>query len=73
MLWSSYGVDKNRELLAEVGFDILQVEVLQAGDGKSEDDPDFEVEFMWVMAQKKGSPEKGTSGDKLTKPGELFV
>ncbi|PLN86840.1 putative O-methyltransferase [Aspergillus taichungensis] len=56
MFWSSYGVDENRELLKETGFEVLQVEVLQAGDGKlAEGDPDFDAEFMWVMAQKKES------------------
>ncbi|RAL17449.1 class I SAM-dependent methyltransferase [Aspergillus homomorphus CBS 101889] len=56
MFWSSYGVDENRELLTEVGFEVLQVEVLQAGDGKlEEDEPDFDAEFMWVMARKKNS------------------
>ena len=57
MFWSSYGVDKNRELLEETGFDVLQVEILHAGDGKLEEgDPDFDAEFMWVMARKKESP-----------------
>lgn len=47
MFWSSYGVDANQALLREVGFDLLQVEVLQAGDGKlDEDDPDCNAEFM---------------------------
>lgn len=54
MFWSSYDVDGNRSLLEEVGFDLMQVEVLQAGDGKlEEDEPDFDAEFMWVMARKK--------------------
>lgn len=54
MFWSSYDVDGNRALLEEVGFDLMQVEVLQAGDGKlEEDEPDFDAEFMWVMARKK--------------------
>ena len=54
MFWSSYGAVESQELLKEVGFDLLQVEVLQAGDGKlEEDDPDFDAEFMWVMARKK--------------------
>ena len=57
MFWSSYDVDANRALLADAGFDLVQVEVLQAGDGKlAEDDPDFDAEFMWVMARKKQSP-----------------
>lgn len=54
MFWSSYGEEENRAILAEVGFEVLQVEVLQAGDGKlGEDDPDFDTEFMWVMARKR--------------------
>lgn len=56
MFWSSYDVDGNQALLKEIGFDLLQVEVLQAGDGKlEEDDPDFDAEFMWVVARKKDS------------------
>ncbi|KNG88459.1 O-methyltransferase [Aspergillus nomiae NRRL 13137] len=56
MFWSSYGVDENRALLVEIGFDVLQVEVLHAGDGKLEEgDPDFDADFMWVMVQKKES------------------
>lgn len=56
MFWSSYDVDGNQALLRETGFDLLQVEVLQAGDGKLEEgDPDFDAEFMWVMARKKDS------------------
>ncbi|GKT65258.1 methyltransferase type 11 [Colletotrichum tofieldiae] len=57
MFWSSYDPDGNQALLKEIGFDLLQVEVLQAGDGKlEEDDPDFDAEFMWVVARKKSSP-----------------
>lgn len=56
MFWSSYDVDGNQALLKEIGFELLQVEVLQAGDGKlEEDDPDFDAEFMWVVARKKDS------------------
>ncbi|GES65244.1 O-methyltransferase [Aspergillus terreus] len=57
MFWSSYGVDENRAILSDVGFDVLQVEVLHAGDGKLEEgDPDFDAEFMWVMVRKRESP-----------------
>lgn len=57
MFWSSYDAEGNRALLEEVGFELLQVELLQAGDGKlAEDEPDFDAEFMWVMARKKPSP-----------------
>ena len=57
MFWSSYDVDGNQALLGEIGFELLQVEVLQAGDGNlEEDDPDFDAEFMWVVARKKDLP-----------------
>ncbi|KAG2421319.1 hypothetical protein HFD88_005293 [Aspergillus terreus] len=57
MFWSSYGVDENRAILSDVGFDVLQVEVLHAGDGKLEEgDPDFDAEFMWVMVRKREPP-----------------
>ncbi|EFQ35399.1 methyltransferase domain-containing protein [Colletotrichum graminicola M1.001] len=53
MFWSSYDLDGNQELLREVGFDLLQVEVFEAGEGAlEENDPDFGAEFMWVMARK---------------------
>lgn len=70
MFWSSYGVDGNQALLREIGFDLLQVEVLQAGDGKlEEDDPDFNAEFMWVVARKKDSPTERNAA-RIVKPGE---
>lgn len=56
MFWSSYDVNENRAMLMEIGFDVLGLEVLHAGDGKLEEgDPDFDAEFMWVMVQKKES------------------
>ncbi|KAB8218129.1 S-adenosyl-L-methionine-dependent methyltransferase [Aspergillus novoparasiticus] len=62
MFWSSYSVDQNRALLTEIGFDILQMEVLHANDGTLEEgDPDYDSEFMWVMAQKKESPDDASS------------
>ena len=70
MFWSSYDVEGNRALLEEIGFDLLQVEVLQAGDGKlEEDDADFDAEFMWVMARKKDfSTEQNAAS--IENPGE---
>ncbi|POS75633.1 methyltransferase [Diaporthe helianthi] len=69
MFWSSYDVDGNQALLGEVGFELLQVEVLQAGDGKlEEDDPDFDAEFMWVMARKK-APATEDSATNVESPG----
>jgi SAM-dependent methyltransferase len=70
MFWSSYDVEGNRALLEEIGFDLLQVEVLQAGDGKlEEDDADFDAEFMWVMARKKDSAAEQNTASTVI-PGE---
>ncbi|PYH97228.1 putative O-methyltransferase [Aspergillus ellipticus CBS 707.79] len=65
MFWSSFGVERNRGVLAEVGFEVLREEVLKAGEGGGErgangeggleeGDPDFEAEFMWVLVRKPG-------------------
>lgn len=70
MFWSSYDVDGNQALLGEIGFDLLQVEVLQAGDGKlEEDDPDFDADFMWVVARKKDSSTERNAA-RIVEPGE---
>ncbi|KAK3301202.1 methyltransferase [Chaetomium fimeti] len=70
MFWSSYDIDGNQALLREIGFDLLQVEVLQAGDGQLEEgDPDFGAEFMWVVARKKDPPIERDAGT-MVKPGE---
>ncbi|KAE8153477.1 S-adenosyl-L-methionine-dependent methyltransferase [Aspergillus avenaceus] len=53
MFWSSFDVAGNRALLESVGFEVVKVEVLGAGDGSLEEgDPDYEAEFMWVLARK---------------------
>jgi len=53
MFWSSYGVHKNCEMLEQVGFELLEVERVKAGDGNlNEDEPDYDSEFVWVMARK---------------------
>jgi ubiquinone/menaquinone biosynthesis C-methylase UbiE len=62
MFWSSYGVHENCEILKQIGFELLEVEKVKAGDGKlEEDEPDYDSEFVWVMAQK---PE-ANKGEKL--------
>lgn len=66
MFWSSFDTDGSQALLKEVGFDLLQVELSQAGDGKlEEDEPDFGAEFMWVVAQKKGTPSEHNAVSKV--------
>ncbi|KAK8098786.1 O-methyltransferase [Apiospora kogelbergensis] len=38
----------------EVGFEGVEAEELEAGDGKlGEDDPDFGVKFLWIAAKKR--------------------
>ncbi|KAI0517508.1 methyltransferase [Xylaria bambusicola] len=65
MFWSSFDVDANQALLREIGFDLLQVDIFEAGDGKlEEDDPDFGAEFMWVVARKKDSSHDERNADK---------
>ncbi|KAH7374225.1 putative O-methyltransferase [Cadophora sp. MPI-SDFR-AT-0126] len=57
MFWSSYGVQENCDILKQVGFEVLELEKVKAGNGKLEkDDPDYDSEFLWVMARK---PEAG--------------
>ena len=54
MYWSSYGVEDNKAMVSDAGFELLEVEVLEAGDGKLEEtDPDYGVKFMWIVARKK--------------------
>ncbi|CAN9322632.1 unnamed protein product [Alternaria alternata] len=53
MFWSSYGMQENRDILQDIGFELLEVEKVKAGDGKLEEhEPDYESEFVWMMARK---------------------
>ena len=53
MFWSSYGVDDSKAMLKDAGFELLESEVLEAGDGKlDESDPDYGVKFLWIVARK---------------------
>lgn len=53
MFWSSFDVEGNKAMVEEAGFDAVEVEVLEAGDGNlQEDDPDYGVKFMWITAKK---------------------
>lgn len=57
MFWSSYGVEENCDIIKQVGFELLEVEKVKAGGGNlEEDEPDYDSEFLWVMARK---PEAG--------------
>ena len=58
MFWSSYGMQKNCEILEDIGFELLEVETVKAGDGKLEEhEPDYESEFVWMMARKPDANE----------------
>lgn len=53
MFWSSYGVEENKAMVRDVGLEVVEVEVLEAGDGQlKEGDPDYGVKFMWIAARK---------------------
>jgi ubiquinone/menaquinone biosynthesis C-methylase UbiE len=53
MFWSSYGVEDSKAMVRDVGLEVVEVEVLDAGDGQLEEsDPDYGVKFMWVVARK---------------------
>lgn len=52
MFWSSFGVEENKAMVTDVGLEIVEVEVLEAGDGQlKEGEPDHGVKFMWVAAR----------------------
>lgn len=53
MFWSSFDVEGNKAMVAAAGFDAVEVEVLEAGDGQLEEgDPDYGVKFMWITAKR---------------------
>ncbi|KNG50317.1 sterol 24-c-methyltransferase-like protein [Stemphylium lycopersici] len=60
------GIDEEEFHGEMIGFELLKVEKVKAGDGKlEEDEPDYESEFVWVMARKpdanKGEISEGWS------------
>ncbi|KAF2120207.1 methyltransferase type 11 [Lophiotrema nucula] len=53
MFWSSYDTEHNKAMFTEVGFELIDTEVLEAGDGQlDESDPDYGVKFLWLAAKK---------------------
>ncbi|KAH6618141.1 methyltransferase type 11 [Chaetomium sp. MPI-SDFR-AT-0129] len=53
MFWSSYGVNQSMAMVRGAGFEVLESETLEAGDGElGESDPDYGVKFRWVAARK---------------------
>lgn len=54
MFWSSYSVEGNKAMVVNVGFELVETEVLEAGDGNLEEgDQDYGVKFLWIAARKK--------------------
>lgn len=53
MFWSSYAVEESKTMVKEVGFELVDADVLEAGDGQlDESDPDYGVKFLWIVARK---------------------
>lgn len=51
--WSSYCLEGNKAMLDKVGFEVVQAELLEAGDGQLEEgEPDHGASFWWVAARK---------------------
>lgn len=54
LFWSSYGVEDSKAMVMDVGLEVAEAEVLEAGDGLIEEsDPDHGVMFLWVAAGKR--------------------
>ena len=53
MFWSSFDVKGNKAMVSDAGFVDIDAEVIEAGEGKlEEDDPDYGVTFLWISAKK---------------------
>lgn len=53
MFWSSYGIEENKKMVRDVGFEVVEAEVREAGEGGlKEGDLDYGVRFLWVVARK---------------------
>jgi SAM-dependent methyltransferase len=53
MFWSSYGADANRAVVERAGFDVLRADLLGSGDNLSPGDPDYGLQFLWIVARKR--------------------
>lgn len=59
MFWSSYDVEGNTAMVTAAGFEGVEAEVIEAGEGKLEEsDPDYGVSFLWISALKKKKKKK---------------
>ena len=49
----SYGVEESKAMLVDVGLELVEVEVVEAGDGQLEEgDADYGAKFLWIAAKK---------------------
>jgi ubiquinone/menaquinone biosynthesis C-methylase UbiE len=56
MFWSGFAVEGSVKMVEDAGLKVLKSEVREAGDGKlAEDDPDYGVKFLWIVARKEGA------------------
>lgn len=54
MFWSSYSVEDSIDMVRDTGLEVLEADVLEAGDGQLEkDDPDYGAKFLWVVTKKR--------------------
>jgi SAM-dependent methyltransferase len=67
MFWSSFGVEDSEAMVKDVGLEVVEVEILEAGDGNlKEDDPDYGVKFMWITTRKLATPVKDSPSTATT-------
>lgn len=52
MFWSSFSIQRNLEVLGEVGLEVVRSEVMRDEELK-EGEQDYELEFLWVVARKR--------------------
>jgi ubiquinone/menaquinone biosynthesis C-methylase UbiE len=53
MFWSSFGVEESQAMVEDVGFEVVEKEMVESGGGNLEEtDPDYGVKFVWIVARK---------------------
>ena len=52
MFYSGYDGDRNKNMIKEVGFEVISAEILDGSDGSDPTDPDYGIKFLWVVARK---------------------
>jgi hypothetical protein len=59
MFWSGFAVEGSVRMVEDAGLKVVRNEVREAGDGNlAEDDPDYGVKFLWIVARKEAEEEK---------------